>query len=68
MKHHGHRKGDDRRHGKAHQVDLSDDDGEQTSHEQPSDTPDGAFGNDGVYHTGEQWDQYDECLERNDCE
>ena len=38
MNHDGHRKGHDRRHGKAHQMDLSDEDGEQTSHEQPPDT------------------------------
>ena len=42
--------------------------GEETSPEQPLDTPDRAFGDYGVYYTGEQWDQYDERLERDDDE
>ena len=49
-------------------MDLSDEDGEKTSPEQPPDTPYGAFGNDGVYYIGEQRDQYDESLERDDDE
>ena len=40
----------------------------KTSPEQLPNTPDGAFRNDGVYHTGEQWGRYDECVERGDDE
>ena len=57
LNHDGHRKGHDRRHGNTHPVDLSDETCEETSPKQPPNTPDGAFGNDGVYYTGELWDQ-----------
>ena len=41
LNHDGHSKGHDRKHGNAHLVDLSDEDGEEKSPEQPPDIPDG---------------------------
>ena len=41
-------------------------DDEGSIHEQPSERPGGAFGGDGVYCTGEQWDQFEESFERDE--
>ena len=47
-------------------MDLSDVDDDMSTHEQFSELLDGAFGGDGVYYTGEQWDQHEESFERDE--
>ena len=64
--HDGNRKSHDRRLGSANLVDLSEVDDERSTHEQLSEFPDGVFGSDDVYHTGEQWDQYEDSFERDE--
>ena len=66
INHGGDRKGHDRRHGNASVVDLRDVDDKGSTHEHPSELPDGALASAGVYCTCEQWDQYDECFERDE--
>ena len=64
--HDGNRKSHDRRHGNVNLVNLSDVDDEASTHKQPSELPDGAFGGDGVCHTGVQWEKHEESFERDE--
>ena len=47
-------------------MDLSDVDDDGSTHEQLSESRDGAFGRDGVYYTRESWDQHEESFERDE--
>ena len=57
-----------RRLGNANHVIFSDVEDEDTrsTHEQPAELHDAPFGSDGVYYTGEQWDQYEKNFERDE--
>ena len=64
--HDGNRKSQDRRLGHAKLVDLRDVDDEGSTHELLAESTDEAFGGDGVYCTGEPWDQCEESFERDE--
>ena len=65
---HGARKGNERRHGSAHHVNGSDDDGDdmRNSQDPHGEAHDGAHGSDDVGCTAGRWDQPEEPLGQND--